>query len=663
MRAPASQEGRSTEGGSAAASEHPGQTITEAIADAGLSGAAAERLAASLTRIMDAAIVATGRRRAEQVERLLATAVRITESLDLDTVLTSIVDDARVLLRADSGDILLWDREHDRLRVVAVSQQPTDLVGWEMAFGEGISTQAILTQRTIWVDDYSTYTHRARGLDRYDFGSVICAPLIFRGQAIGALNLHATQGGHRFGPDDAELLAAFAGHAAIALDHARRYENEVHLGRVLAETNAELSRSMAVQQRLAEQVLLDRGPGGIAAVLAENLGRRVVIQDHIRRVIAGASPDGGDDWRVLLESDPEPEPFSVAIRIGREVAGHLVLSAESDLAPIDRALVDVAVTGVALEFAKIRATLEVEERLRGEAIADLLAGTYPDEAAMAARAAKLGHDLGSPHELMLIDVASTPTRDVEGDGDGRGRTDDADRRLLATVRESLAKRAPRSLTALHAGSIVVLVDRRGRGERDIRGLATEVLADLEVIAGPGTVTIALGESCHRPAEYAAAFAASRRALDLMIKLGRRGSVVGARELGPYGLLLQAADRDELETFARSTLAPLVEHDRRHGADLLGTLRIYLEEDRVQRRAAARCFIHVNTVVYRVDRIEQLLGRSLDDPSTVFDVTLALRIIDVLDGRTPAAGQPAVNVTSRTPAVGETRTSTPSSTPS
>src|SRR4029079_19821565 len=151
-------------------------------------------------------------------------------------------------------------------------------------------------------------------------------------------------------------------------------------------------------------VLPGRGPAGIAEVLAEHLGRRVVIQDHIRRVIAGASPSGGGDWRVLVEGRPEPEPFSVAIRVGREVAGHLVLSAEQDLAPIDRALVDVAVTGVALEFAKIRATLEVEERLRGEAIADLLSGTFPSEAAIAARAARLGHDLGRPHDLPVIDV-------------------------------------------------------------------------------------------------------------------------------------------------------------------------------------------------------------------------------------------------------------------
>jgi purine catabolism regulator len=42
------------------------------------------------------------------------------------------------------------------------------------------------------------------------------------------------------------------------------------------------------------------------------------------------------------------------------------------------------------------------------------------------------------------------------------------------------------------------------------------------------------------------------------------------------------------------------------------------------------FIHVNTMAYRIGRIETLLGRSLADPSTVFDLTLALRIRDVFE---------------------------------
>jgi DNA-binding PucR family transcriptional regulator len=189
------------------------------------------------------------------------------------------------------------------------------------------------------------------------------------------------------------------------------------------------------------------------------------------------------------------------------------------------------------------------------------------------------------------------------------------------------------VTVLHGGSIIVLVAQPRRGDLEARVLADELLATLEGDAGEGAVTISLGGTCERPDAYAPAFAAARRALDLMLKLGRQGSVIGAQELGAYGLLLEASSREGLDAFARSALAPIVDHDREHGADLLGTLRVYLEEDRVQRRTAARCFIHVNTVVYRINRIEQLLGRSLDDPSTVFDLTLALRILDLADGTT------------------------------
>ncbi len=575
---------------------------------------------------------ANDRRYAELVDRLLATARRVTESLDLETVLTAITEDARTLLGADSGDMLLWDRDRDVFRVVAVAGDPVEIHGFEFSFGEGLSTQAIREQRTVWVDDYASYADRCRSLDRFHFGSVICAPMLFRGEAIGTLNLHSVQPDRRFGPDDGELLAAFAGHAAIAIEHARRYENEAELGRKLAETNRELSRSLAVQQQLAEQVLIDGGPSGIARVLAAHLGRCVVIQDHIRRAIAGASPDGGDHWRHLVETSPDPEPLSVAVRVGREVAGHLVLSAEHELGPIDRALVDVAVTGVALEFAKIRATVEVEERLRGETMADLLTGTYASEAAISMRAARLGVDLGLPHDLLVIDIA----RD-EPAGDPTTEPDpDLDRQLVALVREHLASRAPKSSTVLHGGAIVAVLSTPSRGQRDLRQLAIELVTALEAVAGPGVVTVAIGEPCERPDAYAPSFVAARRALDVMLKLGKRGSVVGARELGPYGLLLQASSLDELETFARGCLEPLVEHDRSHGSDLVGTLRVYLEEDRVQRRAAARCFIHVNTVVYRINRVEQLLGRSLDDPSTVFDVTLAMRVLDVLDSP-PAAG--------------------------
>jgi sugar diacid utilization regulator len=632
-----------------------GRSVCLFVAAADLDEATAVRLEALALDIARVALLGEERRRSDQLNQLLATARQVAESLELETVLSSIVRDATRLLGADSGDMLLWDRERDILRVVAVSNFPPEMLGFELAFGEGLSSQAILAQCTITVDDYGTYQNRVPALDRYDFGAVLCAPLVFRGAAIGAINVHTRAGRSSFPTGGPDLLAAFAGQAAIAIDHARRFENEVRLGRVLAETNRELTRSLTVQQLLAEQVLLDAGPAGIATVLAEHLGRRIVIQDHLHRSMAGASPDGGDDWRHLGSPSGSPDalstrrdPFNIAVRIGTEVVGHLLLSSDDDLGPIDRALVDVATTGVALEFAKQRAAAEVEERLRGEAASDLLTGTYPSEAAIALRAARLGYDLAEPRDLMVLDVQ------LEGAADGGGGADpDRLRRLLQAARERLTARAPRSLAVLQGGMIVILAGAGRTPQRDLRALAEELRTSVEAMPGVVSVTVAISDRCSRPDDYAPAYRLALEAVELLVNLGRRGAVVSTAELGPYGLLLRASDRDQLEAFATRSVRPLVEHDRAHGGELLATLRAYIEEDRVQRRVASRCFIHVNTVVYRVRRIEELLGVDLGDPSVVFDITLALRILDLLGDTAAGVPAPTITTVSAPPPAGRT----------
>ena len=55
-----------------------------------------------------------------------------------------------------------------------------------------------------------------------------------------------------------------------------------------------------------------------------------------------------------------------------------------------------------------------------------------------------------------------------------------------------------------------------------------------------------------------------------------------------------------------------------------------------RRVAERCFVHVNTVTYRLRRISELLAVDLGDPRVIFDLTLALRISDLIDTPTTAA---------------------------
>jgi DNA-binding PucR family transcriptional regulator len=202
--------------------------------------------------------------------------------------------------------------------------------------------------------------------------------------------------------------------------------------------------------------------------------------------------------------------------------------------------------------------------------------------------------------------------------------------MADAVREALARRAPGSMIVTHGDSLVVLATA-------INGTPPERLAaSLQQLASsraPGvSISVAIGDSCRQPHDYPASFRLALDALDLMRKLGRRGEIVGSRQLGSYRLIMKSSSRDELEGFAARTLGPIVEHDRRTSGELVATLRAYVEEGFVQRRAAERLVVHVNTVVYRLRRISELLGVDLADPAVTFDLSLALRILDVQEGR-------------------------------
>lgn len=566
---------------------------------------------------------------------------RVASFLDLDQALTEIVGDAVELVGGDSGDVVLHDPERRVMRVVAVAGLSEGLVGFEFQPDEGVSSRVMAARRTIIVADYAQYRHRVRGLDRYGFRAVVSAPLVSRGDPIGALNVHTTDPEHGFTRDDARLLTAFADHAAVAIDNARRYENEARLARELARTNEELTRSLTLQRRLAEQILLGRGPEGVTRELARLLGRPVMVQDHLLRVIAGASPGNGSSWRELAldedaAHDPEVGPLLARaedtgravelpagrrsparwvspIRSGPEGVAYLVLPTQEDLGALDHALIEVASTGVALELARLRARVEVERRLRGDVLAELLEGAFGTDDDIRARAALLGHDLSVPRALLLLD---SPAR---GGPPPTG--------LLEVVETALEEHAPGTIVAVYQDLVVALIpEGGGNGSMASPAAVAEVLTDAVERAVRVRPAVILGEGCHETSDYAPAFRLARDGAEAARRLGRTG-VIDARRLGVARLLVAASDKEELSAFARRTLGPLLRQGDQP-RQLLQTLRSYMETGFNQRATARRCYVHINTVAYRLRRVETLLGTDLSDPDALLDLAFALRIAEL-----------------------------------
>ena len=91
------------------------------------------------------------------------------------------------------------------------------------------------------------------------------------------------------------------------------------------------------------------------------------------------------------------------------------------------------------------------------------------------------------------------------------------------------------------------------------------------------------------------------------------------------LLRELARSRALEPF-RALVEPLVEHDRERRSDLVKTLKVYFDAGANASEAADRLFLHRNSMLYRLSRVEKLTGLNLKDPGA--RLALQLGLLDV-----------------------------------
>jgi purine catabolism regulator len=103
-----------------------------------------------------------------------------------------------------------------------------------------------------------------------------------------------------------------------------------------------------------------------------------------------------------------------------------------------------------------------------------------------------------------------------------------------------------------------------------------------------------------------------------------GSVVSYGDLGLYRVLHTLRDSPELRAFYEQTLGPLVEYDRRTGQSYVETLETYFECHGNLSQTAQRLHHHRNSLLYRIGRIQEILGVDLEDAEARLSLQVALK---------------------------------------
>ncbi|TFI31635.1 PucR family transcriptional regulator ligand-binding domain-containing protein [Streptomyces sp. 4R-3d] len=145
------------------------------------------------------------------------------------------------------------------------------------------------------------------------------------------------------------------------------------------------------------------------------------------------------------------------------------------------------------------------------------------------------------------------------------------------------------------------------------------------LADDGRLTLGVSAPVRSAEGLRGALEEARHARRVAAARPGRVCAAGHHELASHVLLLPFVPDDVRRAFTARLLDPLRDYDRRHRAELVPTLEAFLDCDGSWTRCAARLHLHVNTLRYRVGRIEQLTGRDLSRLEDKLDFFLALRM--------------------------------------
>jgi purine catabolism regulator len=280
---------------------------------------------------------------------------------------------------------------------------------------------------------------------------------------------------------------------------------------------------------------------------------------------------------------------ALAVPVPSRRSAALLASRFTESAPELSVLQHVS-TVAALELEKLVSERDARSRTGSELFAELLAARLDAPAAEA----QLGRAGLSGHLVLAAWSEPEPRSTIHHDLYARG--------LAHLLRSRDRDRIALGLIADDDGSRRLLLDAVA-GDRPVGLSAT--------ITHPGRIPDAA-----REARWARQGAAP----------GRRIARYGADEPASWAFAL-----DRSEELAEHVLGPLISYDGTHQTELVRTLAVLLRHNRSPNPTAAELFIHRQTLVYRIRRIEQLTQRSLSATKDVVDLWLALRAVEVLDG--------------------------------
>jgi purine catabolism regulator len=386
-------------------------------------------------------------------------------------------------------------------------------------------------------------------------------------------------------------------------------------------------KATEISQQLMQLSLHGSGMPGICDHLALSLNKWVVMQDATQHIQIQSAPPAAKELRF---HDPLTDEFLrnhnltrvvEPISIRHEVVGYLsLLGDENTFDYSERLILSHATPIFAIEFARVRERNEVESRYHDEAFMNVLQGQYQQPEEIVARAQHLGYDLTGPQAVVIFEADEQEQDIALAQWMRRVREE-----MLRTWRGCWLLSELRRILCIVPVEVEVQLAKRETEETLVSRLERLAARLQQNRNNMPEFSCGIGRIAENVQAIPQAFREAQRAVEIGNQLFGSGKVHSFASLGIYRLLFYLDGQSELTDFYHEMLGPLLAYDAHHDGTYIKTLECYFQYNGNLSQTARTMHFHRNSLIYRLERIEEILGRSLEDAELRLSLQIALKI--------------------------------------
>lgn len=266
--------------------------------------------------------------------------------------------------------------------------------------------------------------------------------------------------------------------------------------------------------------------------------------------------------------------------------------------------------------------LDDRKDIEDSLLAEIIFGNCINTSSIKHKCRQMGYDLGVLEQVFVLHLCEKTSKesynrpkyndDEPSDECTRKNqriTNDQIRSYAQTLKEYFAECNYPAIVSCYGDRIIGFMRNCADDRKKIIAIFERFDTFLQNDLNEIEYTLNIGETCENISKLQKSFHETSKTNSVLEHINRKNEIVFYDEIGFYRMLMSYENTAPMQRFANEVLNPIIQYEKKAHTQLMETMWAYFECDCNLQRTADKLFSHKNTVKYRLQRVEQLTGRS------------------------------------------------------